>query len=157
MPDFNQELAGKHVLLYVESLITPDLFEKKCIFGESLSHTSDKQYDEYESRDCTDPDAPATKRKSLKSINDSFTGTGHLKSSEALKEMDDWHYGDAKRNVEIRVHQALPTGLIGALVVTYSGAAKLNVGSRDMSPTGPVIASSSIIFEDQITRVYAGA
>lgn len=155
MPDFPQELLGKHVMLYVESLTTADLFEKKCIFAESLSHTSDKQYDEYETRDCANPDAPATKRKVLKSITDSFAGTGHIKSPEALEEMDDWHYGDAKRKVELRVHQALATGLIGALVVTYKGSARLAIGSRDLNPGGPIVASATISFDEQITRVYA--
>lgn len=154
MADYLQELLGKHVLLYVESTTTADLFEKKCFFAESLSHTSDKTYDEYESRDCTDPDAPAAKRRTLKSISDTFTGTGHIKSDAQLQELDTWHYTDVKRNVELRLHEAEADGTIGALVATYEGAARLQVGSRDYNPGGPIIVSATILFDGTITRVY---
>ncbi|MBI1401456.1 hypothetical protein [Hyphomonas sp.] len=154
MADYLQELLGKHVLLYVESTETADLYEKKCLFAESLSHTSDKTYDEFESRDCADPDAPAAKRRTLKSISDVFAGTGHVKSDAALKEMDDWHYTDVKRNVELRLHQPLADGTIGALVATYKGAARLQVNSRDYNPGGPIVVSASILIEGTVQRVY---
>lgn len=154
MADYAGELLGKHVLLYVESATTADLFEKKCFFAESLSHTSEKTYDEYESRDCADPDAPAAKRRTLKSISDTFTGTGHVKSDAQLKELDDWHYTDVKRNVELRLHKPDVDGTIGALVATYKGSARFQVNSRDYSPAGPAVVSAAILIDGTITRVY---
>lgn len=154
MADYNGELLGKHVLLYVESLVTADLFERKCFFGESLSHTSDKAYSEYQTRNCADPDAPASTKRTLDRITDSFAGTCHIKSDEQLQELDNWHYTDSIRNVELRVHQPAADGTIGPLVATYAGAAKFQVNSRDLNPGGPIIASTTILIEGQVTRTY---
>jgi hypothetical protein len=154
MVDFNSELRGKHVLLYLEDDATPGTFAQSCLFGESMDHASDVQYDEWETRDCTNPDAPAVKRRTVKSITDTFTGTGHLKNSDEVKRMDDWHYGQTNKNVEIRLHIPNADGTIGALFATYAGSAKLTKGSTSYSPTGPIIRNATLNIDGALTRTY---
>ncbi len=156
MADFNQELMGKHALLFIESDTVADEYAQSCLFAESLDHSSDVQYDEYETRDCANPDAPAIKRKSVKSITDSLTGTGHVKNDVEMKRMDDWHYAQTSKNIELRIHKPNADGTLGALFATYAGKAKMVIGSRSMSPSGPIVRNATITFDGALTRTYAG-
>lgn len=155
---FPRELLGKHCLLYIESDSAPGTFEQSCLFGETYDYQSDVQYEEYETRDCTQPDAPAVKRKSVKSITDSMSGTGHIKDRAEAKRMDDWHYAQDDKNIELRFHEPLANGQIGAVAITYAGPAKFARGSMTLPPGGgAIVRSASIEFQDAIVRTYAAA
>jgi flagellar capping protein FliD len=153
--DFASELKGRHVLVFVENDVTPGQFDQVCFFAETFSYTSDKQTSTYTTRDCAQPDKPPVTRTEVQSISDSMSGTGHVKNSDTLKRMDDWHYSDSNKKVELRTHQPNADGTIGALVSTFSADAKLAISSREYDPAGPIVLTAALAFQDTPARVYA--
>ena len=138
------ELQGKHTAVYVESDATPGLFEIQCLFEMTSELSRSKNFNEYTTRDCTQPKLSAKQKRIRQNSAGSASGTAHIKDKATHSRWESWDADDSIKNVEIRLFDSAPDEDFGDLVGHYEAPCKLTITGIAMGFDNPLVRSTTL-------------